>query len=120
MIAVVGDPDVILRVDAETMRIAEHASAPGAKVLSLSVEHDQGIRFVASLKDIYLSFRVHGHCRHTAEFPTCRHRVRLFAKPDVDAVLQQTAFMRIPALFGSPNGRNKYGTSQDLSHVELP
>ncbi len=51
-----------------------------------------------AMKDVNLTRRVGGHRRDTAEFPTVRQRFRFFAEANVDAVLQQTAFVRIPSL----------------------
>ncbi len=52
------------------------------------------------MEHIHAASRIGSHRRHAAELPAVGHGVGLLAEADVHAVLQQTAFVRVPALLG--------------------
>src|SRR5439155_25212328 len=53
--------------------------------------------------------RVNRHRGDTAKLPSFRHCVsRLFSEANVDAVLEQSAFVRIPARLGAPHYRRRH------------
>ena len=102
MIAVVGDEDVAVTVDAQAVGIAEHPFAPGAEVLAFGIEDDERIGFLAALEDVdFRAGGIGGDGRDAAELPAGRHGVLgLLAEADVDAILHEAAFVRVPALLG--------------------
>ena len=61
VVAVVGDPDVVVPIDAQAVRIAEHALAPGTQVLALAVENDDRVGFLAALEDVDIPGRIGCH-----------------------------------------------------------
>ena len=93
----VGRPDVVVLVDAQPVRPAEHPLAPRAHVAAFGVEHDDRVGLVAAVEDVDLAGGVGGHGRDAPELPAVRHRVGFLAEANVHAVLQQAAFVVVPA-----------------------
>ena len=107
MIAVVGHPDVVLFVYPETVRIPEHALAPGSEVLSLSIEHDERIGLGPPLEHVDFAGGVRGNGRDASEFPAGGHGVRFFSEADIYFVFEQSAFVVIPAGLGGKGERGE-------------
>ena len=72
VITVVGNPNVAVRVDTQSVLVAEHAAPPGADILSLGVENDQRIGDLATVENVDQSGGVGGDRRHSSEMPAPR------------------------------------------------
>src|SRR5262245_9318278 len=98
MNAVVDGPDVAGLVDANAVRIAEHPLAPRPQILARRIEHDDWIGLRTTLERIDIALNVCRDGRCPTEFETVGHRVGFFAEPDLDAVFEQAALVRRPAV----------------------
>ena len=114
VIAVVGDPHVVLFIDTKAVRIAEDTLAPRAQIFPLGVEYYDGIGFRAALKNVYVARRIGGDGGDAPEFPAVGHGVGLLAEANVHAVLHQSAFVRIPALLGGNGGESHKRQPENL------
>ena len=109
VISVVDRPHVALRIDPDPVRITHLSPSPRAHILALRVEHDHRIRDLAAMKHVDQAVGIHRHRRHASELPAGLDRrqiVRLLAKPDLHAVLEQAALMIVPA-GGLTRGRRR-------------
>ena len=105
----VGGPHVARRVDPQSVGRSKHSFSPRAKIAALGVENNHRISAVATVKDEHFSPCVDCHGGDASELPARRHRIviagrggradQFLAKTKVDAIFQQCAFARGPALW---------------------
>ena len=117
MAADVGNEDVIVLVDAQSVGSDENLFTPGAKILALRIEYQEGIGVFASLDNIDIPAGIDGRRRDSAKFPACGKCVFwLLGELNIYAVLKQTAFMRIPALLSRDRG---HGAQHERGCLEV-
>src|SRR5688572_22658818 len=78
------------------MRISEEPLAPGAQVLTLMIEDHDGIDFQIAVKDVDIAFGIGSDGGDSPEIPAVGHRLGFLSETDIDGILQDSAFMRMP------------------------
>ena len=94
-------PDILVTVDAQAVRRAEHPAAPRANVIPFGVEDHDRVGLVAAVKDVDKPVVIRRNRRNTPELPAGWHRIGFFTEPDIHPVLEKAAFMGIPTLLSS-------------------
>jgi hypothetical protein len=107
----IGGPHMAIGVDAQSVNDAEDTLAEGAEELPLGIEDDDGVGFGAALAGVHGAIRGHGNSGEAAVAPAIGQRVGFLTEEDHDAVPEQAALVRIPALLGRGDRGEEDGDS---------